>query len=229
MRGIEGVMRFVLFDRLQECGLEKIAAKNPSSLEGSLKKHDIFRYAGVDEAGRGPLAGPVVACACVLPVGSCFEGLADSKALSEKAIGVMYHTLIAYPGVEYSVGVVDHDEIDRVNILQATFQAMRHAVEGLSMPPELVLIDGNQVPPMMSVSCLSVVKGDRHCRSVSAASVIAKFTRDQLMRDFDKQWPHYGFARHKGYGTAFHVEQLKKYGPCPIHRITFSPVSKSLV
>jgi ribonuclease HII len=202
------------------------AAKNPSMLEKQLKKLKVSRFAGVDEAGRGPLAGPVVACACILPAKASFKGLADSKSLTEKAIGRLFAELTSCPGVEYSVAVVDHETIDQINILQATLLAMKKAIDGLKAPPEVVLIDGNQVPPTLSMPTFPVVKGDSHCACVSAASVIAKFSRDQIMRALDKEWPEYGFAHHKGYGTAFHFERLRQFGPCPIHRKTYFPVSE---
>lgn len=205
--------------------LQELANKKPSALEKQLKKRGIRRFAGVDEVGRGPLAGPVVACACVLPEGAIFKGLADSKLLSEQLIDRLYHELTSSAGIDYAVSIVDHETIDRINILQASLLAMRQAVEGLSVPPELVVVDGNRTPTELSIPCLAVVKGDSFCSSVSAASVIAKFIRDQIMRDYDKIWPEYGFASHKGYGTPLHFEKLQALGPCPIHRKTFSPVS----
>lgn len=206
--------------------LRQVAKKKPSALERQLKKHGIRRFAGVDEVGRGPLAGPVVACACVIPDGVCFTGLKDSKLLSQKTLDRLYHELIGCPGIDYSVAIVGHEVIDRINILQASLQAMRQAVEGLKVPPEMVVVDGNRVPAALSMPCLAVVKGDSHCPSVSAASVIAKFLRDQIMQEYDKKWPEYGFASHKGYGTSLHFEKLQQYGPCPIHRKTFSPISE---
>jgi ribonuclease HII len=208
--------------------LEQLAKKRPSTLERQLRKRGIRRFAGVDEVGRGPLAGPVVACACILPEGAIFKGLKDSKLLSEEVIGRLYHELTECPEIDYSVAIVDHQIIDRINILQASLQAMRQAVEGLKNPPEIVVVDGNRIPEKLPMPCLAVVKGDSYCSSVSAASVIAKYLRDQIMRDYDKQWPEYGFASHKGYGTPLHFEKIQQYGPCPIHRKTFSPISELL-
>lgn len=208
--------------------LQELAKKKPSTLERQLKKRGIRRFAGVDEVGRGPLAGPVVACACVLPEGATFKGLADSKLLSEQVIERLYHALTEHPGVEYALSIVDHEVIDRINILQASLMAMRQAVEGLAVPPEIVVVDGNRIPAALSMPCLAVVKGDSYCSSVSAASVIAKFTRDHIMREYDKMWPEYGFASHKGYGTAFHFEKIQHHGPCPIHRKTFAPIATFL-
>ena len=214
--------------RTKKATLQEITKKKPSTLERTLKKQGIRRFAGVDEAGRGPLAGPVVACACVIPEGASFEGLRDSKLFSSEEIERIYHALIQCQGIDYSLAVVDHATIDRINILQATLQAMRSAVEGLKIPPEMVVIDGNRVPAALAMPCLTVVKGDFHCASVSAASVMAKFVRDQIMREYDAKWPEYGFAIHKGYGTPLHFERLQQYGPCPIHRKTFSPISDLL-
>lgn len=213
-------------ERSKKSELQELAKKRPSVLERQLKKRGIRRFAGVDEVGRGPLAGPVVACACVLPEGVSFKGLQDSKLLSEDSIARLYHELTSCPGIDYSVAIVDHEIIDRINILQASLQAMRQAIEGLKIPPEMVVIDGNTIPAALSMPCLAVVKGDMHCSSVSAASVIAKFLRDEMMREYDKKWPEYGFASHKGYGTELHFEKLQQYGPCLIHRKTFSPVSE---
>ena len=215
-------------DRSKTTELSEIARKKPSSLERQLKKRGICRFAGVEEVGRGPLAGPVVACACVIPEGASFKGLKDSKLLSPEMIVRLYHELIECPLIDYSIAIVDHEVIDRINILQASLQAMREAVEGLKTPPQMAVIDGNHIPPALSMPCLAVVKGDSHCQSVSAASVIAKFIRDRLMDDFDKKWPEYGFASHKGYGTELHFEKLQQFGPCPIHRKTFSPISELL-
>ncbi len=214
--------------RGRKSDLREIATKKPFALERQLKKRGIRRFAGVDEVGRGPLAGPVVACACMIPDGVSFRGLRDSKVLGEEDISRLYHELVGCLGVEYAVAVVDHEVIDRINILQASLQAMRQAVEGLRTPPEMVVIDGNRIPAALSMPCLAVVKGDSHCPSVSAASVIAKFLRDQMMREYDAKWPEYGFALHKGYGTRLHIEKIHQHGPCPIHRKTFSPVAELL-
>ena len=131
----------------------------------------------------------------------------------------LYHKLIAHPGVQYAVAVIDHETIDRINIFQATLLAMRKAVEQLIVRPEIVIVDGPFAPPALPMLCIPVVKGDRYCRCVSAASVIAKGTRDAIMRDYDTEWPQYGFADHKGYSTPEHLERLRHFGPCPIHRV----------
>jgi ribonuclease HII len=207
--------------------LQKVqyAAKTkPDSVESCVRSLDVFRVvAGVDESGRGPLAGPVVACACILPEKTRFKYIVDSKTLSEAEIIDTYHRLIKIPGIQFATSLVEADEIDRINILQATLLAMRGAVAALKVGLDLVLIDGNRTP-CLSVPAVAVVKGDRHCRVISAASIIAKYTRDAIMREYDKQYPGYGFARHKGYGTSMHMQMLRRHGACPIHRKSFEPV-----
>ena len=174
---------------------------------------------GVDEAGRGPLAGPVFAAAVILPQGCVLEGVRDSKQISEKKRELLYET-ITQTAKAWSVGFATEQEIDAYNILQATFLAMRRAVEGLSVPAQIALVDGNQTPPL-SMPVRTIVKGDARCESIAAASILAKVSRDRLMREIDTLYPAYGFAKHKGYGTAAHREALLRYGPCPVHRKTF--------
>lgn len=174
---------------------------------------------GVDEAGRGPLAGPVCAAACILPRGSVFEGLNDSKKLSEKQRERLYGQ-ITERAISWSVCLADERTIDEINILQATFRAMRGAVEGLSVRPELCLVDGNR-DPLLGIKTLTVVHGDAQCPSIAAASILAKVTRDRLMLEYAAQYPQYGFEKHKGYGTKAHYAALDQYGPCPIHRRSF--------
>lgn len=174
---------------------------------------------GVDEAGRGPLAGPVCAAACILPKGFAPDGLNDSKKLSEKQRKRLYAQITEH-ALAWSVCLIDEQTIDRVNILQATFLAMRGAVEGLSVRPELCLVDGNQ-DPKLGIRTLTVVHGDARCASVAAASILAKVTRDRLMLEYAAQYPQYGFEKHKGYGTRAHYAAIDAYGPCPIHRRTF--------
>jgi ribonuclease HII len=183
------------------------------------------RVAGIDEAGRGPLAGPVVAAACVLPEGVVLEGLDDSKALSEKKRKELFEKIITTPGVDYGLGIIDVDLIDEVNILQATFMAMLAAVSKLSCLPDYLLIDGSLLPKT-DIPKEAIIQGDRLCFSIAAASILAKYTRDQLMLVSDEQFPEYGFAKHKGYGTKAHLDALSVYGPSPIHRKTFGPVKR---
>lgn len=174
---------------------------------------------GVDEAGRGPLAGPVCAAAVILPLDCEIEGLNDSKKLSEKKRDALYD-IIKEKAVAYSIAMVDEKTIDEINILQATFKAMREAVNGLSVKPDLALIDGNQ-KPQSGIEERTVVKGDAKSMSIAAASVLAKVTRDRFMLELDEKYPEYQFKKHKGYGTKLHYEALEKYGVSPVHRVTF--------
>ena len=191
------------------------------------------RLAGVDEAGRGPLAGPVVAAAVVLDraVGEAeehglLEGLTDSKQLTPSARSRFFMRLQELPQVEIGVGVVDEAEIDRLNILRATHAAMAQAVLNLPSRPDLVLVDGLAVAGLPCPS-FAFVGGDARSLSIAAASVVAKVVRDNRMRELDRLYPQYGFAQHKGYGTAAHMQALLEYGPCPIHRRSFRPVREA--
>ncbi len=175
---------------------------------------------GVDEAGRGPLAGPVCAAAVILPEGAVIEGLDDSKKLTEKKRERLYD-IIKQTAVAYSVAYGTLEEIETVNILEATYLAMNRAIAGLSVKPDFALIDGNRVPRGIKIPCETVVKGDSKSMSVAAASVLAKVTRDRLMLEYDKKYPEYNFKKHKGYGTKEHTELIKQYGPCEIHRLSF--------
>ncbi len=175
---------------------------------------------GIDEAGRGPLAGPVFAAAVILPDGIEIEGLNDSKKLTEKKREALFDVIIE-KAVCYSVAFADHREIDEINILNATFLAMKRAAEGLSVPADFALVDGNRQPKDFSIPCQTIVKGDGISASIAAASILAKVSRDRMMIKADEIYPEYMFAKHKGYGTALHCELLNKYGPCPIHRLTF--------
>ncbi len=175
---------------------------------------------GVDEAGRGPLAGPVCAAAVILPEGAVIEGLDDSKKLTEKKREKLYD-IIKETAVAYSVAYGTLEEIETVNILEATYLAMNRAIEGLTVKPDFALIDGNRVPRGIKIPCETVVKGDSRSMSIAAASVLAKVTRDRLMLEYDKKYPEYNFKKHKGYGTKEHTELIKQYGPCEIHRLSF--------
>ena len=175
---------------------------------------------GVDEAGRGPLAGPVCAAAVILPKGAVIKGLDDSKKLTEKKRERLYD-IIKQTAVAYSVAYGTLEEIETVNILEATYLAMNRAIEGLTVKPDFALIDGNRVPRGIKIPCETVVKGDSKSMSVAAASVLAKVTRDRLMLEYDKKYPEYNFKKHKGYGTKEHTELIKQYGPCEIHRLSF--------
>jgi ribonuclease HII len=190
--------------------------------------------AGIDEVGRGPLAGPVVAAAVVLPRDFCHAEIRDSKLLSAKQREKLA-PLIRQNAQGWGLGVVEVDEIDRINILQASLLAMVKALSALEPPPDCLLIDGNQPIParlfqesrFLSGSLphqKTIVKGDQICLSIAAASIVAKVARDEMMIGYDKEFPHYGFAGHKGYGSAAHLEALRRHGPSPIHRKSFAPV-----
>ena len=175
---------------------------------------------GIDEAGRGPLAGPVYAAAVILPLGLEIEGLNDSKKLSEKKREQLFD-VICEMAIDYSIGIATEKEIDEINILNATFLAMHRAVEGLKQKPDYALIDGNQYPKIPFVMEETVVKGDAKSMSIAAASILAKVSRDRFMLEKAKEFPQYQFEKHKGYGTKVHYDMLKEYGPSPIHRRTF--------
>ena len=175
---------------------------------------------GVDEAGRGPLAGPVCAAAVILPEDTVIEGLDDSKKLSEKKRERLYDEIIE-KAVAYCVAYGTLEEIESVNILEATFIAMNRAIDGLEVKPDFAIIDGNRVPKGIKIPCATLVKGDSKSMSVAAASILAKVTRDRLMLTYDEKYPQYNFKKHKGYGTKEHTELLKQYGPSPIHRLSF--------
>ena len=182
-------------------------------------KNGVEAVCGVDEAGRGPVAGPVCAAAVILPGGIVIEGLNDSKKLSEKKREKLFDE-ITENALAWSVSLVDERVIDEINILQATFRAMRQAVDGLTRPADFVYVEGNRSQGLdLPHEC--VVSGDAKIPSVAAASIIAKVTRDRLMRQFAEQYPQYGFEKHKGYETRAHDEALLAHGPCPIHRMSF--------
>ena len=174
---------------------------------------------GIDEAGRGPLAGPVFAAAVILPENYSHPVLNDSKKLSEKKRDAVYDDIIK-DAICYSVGIATEEEIDEINILNATFLAMKRAVEGLVIKPDFAYIDGNQYPKT-GVNEETIVKGDGKCISVAAASIIAKVSRDRFMFEIDKQYPEYQFSKHKGYGTKLHYEMIEKYGVSKVHRRSF--------
>lgn len=183
-------------------------------------------WAGVDEAGRGPWAGPVVAAAVILDDLHPISGLADSKKLSTQRRSVLFDEIRA-KSLCCAVGVASVEEIDRHNILQATMLAMRRAVEGLRLKPVKVLVDGLHIPPI-EILAEAIVKGDAKIPAISAASILAKVHRDRWCEHVHEQYPHYGFDRHKGYGTAEHLEALKRHGPCELHRKSFAPVRQLL-
>src|SRR5262245_8093726 len=187
----------------------------------------VARIAGIDEAGRGALAGPVVAAAAILPERFRHRKLRDSKQLSPELREKIYRYLTRHSEIVWAVGIVDSVEIDRINILRASHEAMRIAVAGLTISPEHVLIDGLPVFPF-PLPQTAIIDGDCLSLSIAAASVIAKVTRDSLMRNFCLQFPQYCFSQHKGYGTELHLQKLHEHGPCPIHRRSFEPVAQPL-
>lgn len=175
---------------------------------------------GIDEAGRGPLAGPVCAAAVIFPIGTEIEGLNDSKKLTEKKREMLF-PIITKKAIAYGIGFASEQEIDEINILNATFLAMRRAVEALGISPDLLLIDGNQKPKIGVGEEVTVIKGDAKSVSVAAASVLAKVSRDRYMLEKAQEYPQYAFEKHKGYGTKLHYEKIAEYGVSPIHRKTF--------
>lgn len=187
---------------------------------------DLFNYdisqgvtflAGVDEAGRGPLAGPVVTACCMMPLDEMIDGINDSKKVAEKKREKLFDEICKR--AVYSISIVDHEIIDEINILQATKNAMTECVNNMAVKPELVLLDAVK----LNLNCPSkaIIKGDATSYNIAAASILAKVTRDRIMLELDQKYPQYGFAKHKGYGTKAHIEAIKKYGPCPVHRRTF--------
>ncbi|MBP9988773.1 MAG: ribonuclease HII [Ruminococcus sp.] len=174
---------------------------------------------GIDEAGRGPLAGPVCAAAVILPDNCIIEGVNDSKKLSEKKREALFD-VIKETAVAYSIATADEKEIDEINILQATYLAMNRAFNGLQIKPDMALVDGNR-DPMLGIPTKTIVKGDANSMSIACASILAKVTRDRFMLEMDKKFPEYQFSKHKGYGTKLHYEMLDKYGASEIHRMSF--------
>lgn len=193
---------------------------NMSLYEEDLCAQGFSRIAGVDEVGRGPLAGPVVAAACILPRGSFIQHLNDSKKLSEKKREDVFEKLISLEGIMYSIQRVEVELIDQINILRASLLAMKRAVESLSMTPDYLLIDGNQLLDL-PMPAKAIISGDALSISIAAASVLAKVTRDRWMKELCLTYPQWGFSKHKGYGTKMHLEAIKKHGISPIHRKTF--------
>ena len=187
--------------------------------ENEAKSEGFNIVCGIDEAGRGPLAGPVCAAAVILPEGCVIEGVNDSKKLTEKKREALFD-VIKEKALAYSIAVADEKEIDEINILQATYLAMRRAFDGLAIKPDMALVDGNR-DPLLGVATKTIVKGDANSMSIAAASILAKVTRDRFMLEMDEKYPEYQFSKHKGYGTKLHYEMLEKYGASEIHRKSF--------
>ena len=175
---------------------------------------------GIDEAGRGPLAGPVVVACVVMPKDSMIEGVNDSKKISEKKREKLYEEIIK-SAISYEVGIINQNTIDEINILNATKLGLTTAIKGLSIKPEIILVDALTNIDTCGIKYQSIIKGDAKCYSIACASIIAKVTRDRIMRQWDEIYPQYGFEKHKGYGTAMHIQAIKEYGLCPLHRHSF--------
>ena len=207
---------------MRELKGEKLEAelKRIEALKQYEKEYEHLGYVcGIDEVGRGPFAGPVVACAVILPKDCNILYINDSKKLSEKRREELYDIIIK-EAVAYGIGIKDNNRIDEINILQATYEAMREAISNLSVKPDVLLNDAVTIPGV-DIKQVPIIKGDAKSISIGAASIVAKVTRDRMMAEFDLKYPGYEFAKNKGYGTAAHIEGLKKYGPCEIHRRSF--------
>ena len=189
--------------------------------ENDLRKKGFQYICGIDEAGRGPLAGPVVVASVIMPTDSMIEGVNDSKKVSEKKREKIYEQILE-EAISYGVAIIGQDEIDEINILNATKKGLTISLQELTLKPDLILVDALNGIDTMGIPYDSVIKGDAKCYSIAAASIIAKVTRDRIMREWDKIYPEYGFEKHKGYGTAAHIAAIREYGLCPIHRRSFT-------
>lgn len=204
----------------EQCELDRVQKLYCNEYEFYQKGYDLV--AGVDEAGRGPLAGPVVVAAVILPLGFHIPKINDSKKLSAKLRDEIYNCIIKN-AISIERAIINEQTIDEINIYQATVKGMYMVINGLNPSPKAVLIDA--VPlEQLTIPSLSLIKGDAISASIAAASIIAKVERDQIMNELDEKYPMYGFSQHKGYGTAQHIEAIRKYGPCPVHRKTFEPI-----
>ena len=190
-------------------------------IEQDFHNKGVKYIAGIDEAGRGPLAGPVVVACCIMPADSMIEGVNDSKKVSEKKRELLYDKIIE-EAISYSVAIISEKEIDEINILNATKKGLTTTISELSVKPELILVDALDKIDTLGIPYKPIIKGDANVYSIAAASIIAKVTRDRIMRQMDEIYPEYGFAKHKGYGTAAHIAAIKEYGLCDIHRRSFT-------
>ncbi len=204
---------------MKEKELERL--NNLKEEEKKLHSRGFKNICGIDEAGRGPLAGPVVIAGVIMPEDSMIEGVNDSKKVSEKKRELLYDKIIE-EAISYSVAIIGQDVIDEINILNATKKGLTNVVEGLDVRPDLIIVDALEHIDTKGIPYESIIKGDAKCYSIAAASILAKVTRDRIMREWDLVYPQYGFAKHKGYGTAFHIQAIKEYGLCPIHRRSFT-------
>ena len=199
---------------------EEERLRNLKEIEKEFYDKGVEYIAGIDEAGRGPLAGPVVVASVIMPKDSMIEGVNDSKKVSEKKREKLYD-IILDEAISYGIGIIYQDEIDKINILQATKKGLTEAVEQMKIKPNLIMVDALTGIDTLGIPYKSIIKGDAKCYSISAASIIAKVTRDRIMREWDKIYPQYGFEKHKGYGTAAHIAAIKENGLCPLHRHSF--------
>lgn len=190
-------------------------------VEKDLYNKGFKNICGIDEAGRGPLAGPVVVAGVIMPKDSMIEWVNDSKKVTERRREILYEK-IKEEAISYSIAVIDHNIIDDINILNATKQGVTEVVDGLDVKPDLIIVDALTHINTRGIPYEPIIKGDAKCYNIAAASILAKVTRDRIMRQWDEIYPQYGFVAHKGYGTAKHIAAIKEYGLCPIHRITFT-------
>lgn len=204
---------------MKEKEIERLT--NLKEIEKNLHVKGIQKICGIDEAGRGPLAGPVVVAGVIMPKDSMIEGVNDSKKVSEKKRELLYDKIIE-EAISYSVAIIGQDVIDDINILNATKSGVTSVVEGLDVKPDLIIIDALEHINTKGIPYKSIIKGDAKCYSIAAASILAKVTRDRIMREWDEVYPQYGFKQHKGYGTKMHMEAIREYGLCPIHRRSFT-------
>ncbi len=218
-----------IFDVLHQENQPQQDAADPSYISTLLLEREVALWksgfkaiAGVDEAGRGPLAGPVVACACIMPMGLAFHGVHDSKQLTASERKRMADILTSHPDIHWAIGIVSSEKIDQTNILKATLLAMQQALRALTVRPDFVLIDGRDCPPT-DLPKQAIIHGDAISQSIAAASIIAKVRRDEIMDEYHLRWPQYGFNKHKGYGTQGHLQAIQLYGLTPIHRRSFAP------
>ena len=203
---------------MKEKELERL--KKLKSMEDELYNNSIKYICGIDEAGRGPLAGPVVVASVIMPKDSMIEGVNDSKKVSEKKREILYEKIID-ECISYGIGIIDPEEIDSINILNATKKGLTESIKQLKTRPDIILVDALTKIDTCGIKYESIIKGDAKSYSIAAASIIAKVTRDRIMRQWDEVYPQYGFAKHKGYGTAAHINAIKEYGLSHIHRRTF--------
>lgn len=193
---------------------------NLKAIEKEIYDTGIEYICGIDEAGRGPLAGPVVVAAVIMPKDSMIEGVNDSKKVSEKKREALYDQILD-EAIAYGVGIIDQTRIDEINILNATKEGVTKAIKELKVKPERILVDALTGIDTLGIPYTPIIKGDAKCYNIAAASIIAKVTRDRIMRQWDEIYPQYGFEKHKGYGTAMHISAIKEYGLCPLHRLSF--------